>query len=346
MDGYNEEVHCPFCESDDVTLMSLFGSAQLVRQFYCNKCKSAFEFIKWTEHSQGEEEVSKVANHRNEAGVVGSGTMGAGIAQVLAVCGYNVILFDVKEEIVSSSITGIHRRLDRLSEKNKLTVEQAELAKKRLRPVTALSEMKNCQFVIEAAPEKIEIKKEIFMELDKHCIEEAILATNTSSFSVTEIGSITKRPEKVAGLHFFNPVPLMPLVEVIKGERTSGNTMRKLTELGREIGKIPVSCSDTPGFIVNRIARPFYNEALKIRNERTASAEQIDRIMKKAGGFKMGPFELQDLIGIDINFSTTVSVHEGFYGDSRFRPNYSQQRKVQAGQLGRKSGRGFYSYES
>ncbi|OLN21473.1 3-hydroxybutyryl-CoA dehydrogenase [Domibacillus antri] len=272
--------------------------------------------------------------------------MGAGIAQVLAVCGYNVILFDVKEEIVSSSITGIHRRLDRLSEKNKLTVEQAELAKKRLRPVTALSEMKNCQFVIEAAPEKIEIKKEIFMELDKHCIEEAILATNTSSFSVTEIGSITKRPEKVAGLHFFNPVPLMPLVEVIKGERTSGNTMRKLTELGREIGKIPVSCSDTPGFIVNRIARPFYNEALKIRNERTASAEQIDRIMKKAGGFKMGPFELQDLIGIDINFSTTVSVHEGFYGDSRFRPNYSQQRKVQAGQLGRKSGRGFYSYES
>lgn len=346
MSDFQEEVHCPFCDSKDVSLMSLFGSAQLVRQFYCNKCNSAFEFIKWTEHGQSEEGGQAMTEQRKKAGVVGSGTMGAGIAQVLAVSGYEVILFDVNEEIVTSGTLGIHRCIDRLAEKNKMTAEKAEFAKKRIRPVTALSEMENCQFVIEAAPEQIQIKKDIFMQLDQCCGEETILATNTSSFSITEIGSITKRPEKVAGMHFFNPVPLMPLVEVIKGEKTSKDTIQKLIKLGCEIGKETVSCIDTPGFLVNRVARPFYNEALKIRNERTATAEQIDRIMKKAGNFKMGPFELQDLIGIDINFSTTVSVYEGFFGDSRFRPSYSQQRKVQAGQLGRKSGRGFYSYES
>jgi 3-hydroxybutyryl-CoA dehydrogenase len=279
-------------------------------------------------------------------GVVGSGTMGSGIAQVAAQNQFEVLLFDVNENILTENIKRIHGRFDRLFEKGKITEKECEQAKERIRMTISLDRMKDCQFVIEAVPEKISIKKEIFKQLDEHCPEETILATNTSSFSVTEIGSITKRADRVAGMHFFNPVPLMPLVEIIKGERTSEETASALLELTKQLGKTPVKCKDTPGFIVNRIARPFYNEALKIQNEQIASIEQIDRIMKKAGGFKMGPFELQDLIGIDINFSTTESVHEGFFGESRFRPSYDQQRKVQAGKLGRKVGGGFYQYEN
>ncbi|HWO97013.1 MAG TPA: 3-hydroxyacyl-CoA dehydrogenase NAD-binding domain-containing protein [Bacillus sp. (in: firmicutes)] len=279
-------------------------------------------------------------------GVVGSGTMGAGIAQVVVQNGFHVLLFDMNEEIVSRSLTGIMGRLERLVEKGKLSKNEVEEMRNRIQTSTHLSEMQSCHLVIEAAPEKIGIKKDIFKKLDNHCSEETILATNTSSFSVTEIASITRRPERVAGMHFFNPVPLMPLVEVIRGVETKDEIIKTLVQFASELQKAPVTCEDTPGFIVNRVARPYYNEALKIQGERLAAIDQIDRIMKKAGKFKMGPFELQDLIGIDINFSTTESVYQGFFGEGRFRPHFYQQRMMQSGKLGRKAGAGYYHYEN
>ena len=279
-------------------------------------------------------------------GVVGAGTMGAGIAQVAAQSGFSVILYDVDEDIVDRSLSALFARLDRLAEKEKLTADECRRVKERFRTTATLADLSACQIVIEAAPEQLEIKKRIFQELDAHCREDAILATNTSSLSVTEIGSMTSRSQRVAGMHFFNPVPLMELVEIIKGLQTDEKTVDTLVQFAYRLNKHPVICEDTPGFIVNRVARPFYNEALRIRGDRIANMEQIDRIMKKAGRFKMGPFELQDLIGIDVNFSTTESVHRGFFGEGRFRPHYYQQRMVDSGNLGRKTGRGYYVYES
>lgn len=278
-------------------------------------------------------------------GIVGAGTMGSGIAQVTAQQGFQVILYDLNEEVIQRSLSGIYSRVERLVDKGKLSERSLKELNTRLMATTSLADMRECQVVIEAAPERLEIKKRIFQELDELCPESTVLATNTSSFSVTEIGSMTQHPHRVAGMHFFNPVPVMPLVEVIKGLRTSDETVELLFRLAEAMNKCPVACQDTPGFIVNRVARPFYNEALRISGDRVASVEQIDRIMKKAGRFKMGPFELQDLIGIDINFSTTESVHRGFFGEDRFRPHYYQQRMVQSGKLGRKAGGGYYRYE-
>jgi 3-hydroxybutyryl-CoA dehydrogenase len=278
-------------------------------------------------------------------GVVGSGTMGSGIAQVLIQEGYKAVLYDITEEIVNQARKTIFARIDRLVEKGKLTNENGEKVKNSLVCTANLSEMKSCQVVIEAAPEKIEIKKEIFEKLENYCSSETLLATNTSSFSVTEIASQIGSPARVAGMHFFNPAPLMPLVEVIKGIQTSQETIDTLYKLAKELNKTPVICEDTPGFIVNRVARPFYNEAIRIMKDQIASPEQIDRILKKAGQFKMGPFELQDLIGIDINFATTASVYKGSFGESRFRPHFYQERMVQSGRLGRKAGGGYFNYE-
>ncbi|WP_429842919.1 3-hydroxyacyl-CoA dehydrogenase NAD-binding domain-containing protein [Brevibacillus sp. FIR094] len=280
-----------------------------------------------------------------KVGVIGSGTMGAGIAQVAAQSGYTVVIYDIREEVVARALSGIFSRLERLYEKGKLTREECQEIQARFRQTTTLADMHDCQVVIEAAPERLAIKKQIFQELDAHCAEDAILATNTSSFSITEIGSITKRADRVAGMHFFNPVPIMSLVEIVRGVQTDEKTISTLVQLALNLKKHPVLCEDTPGFIVNRVARPFYNEALRIKGDSIASVEQVDRIMKKAGRFKMGPFELQDLIGIDINFSTTESVHQGFFGEDRFRPHFFQQRMMQAGKLGRKAGGGYYDYE-
>ncbi|MBP1156985.1 MULTISPECIES: 3-hydroxyacyl-CoA dehydrogenase NAD-binding domain-containing protein [unclassified Paenibacillus] len=278
-------------------------------------------------------------------GVIGSGTMGAGIAQVISQNGFSVLLYDINEEMVQRSLSRIHSQIDKLFEKGKLTESESQGIKIRLRTTVQLADLQVCQIVIEAAPEKMEVKRNIFQELDPYCSKETILATNTSSFSITEIAGFTNQPERVAGLHFFNPATLMPLVEVISGLRTSEATMESLANFARSINKSPVTCKDTPGFIVNRIARPYYNEALRIMGDQMASAAQIDRIMTKAGKFRMGPFELQDMIGVDINFSTTESLHQGFFGDARFRPHYYQQRMVQSGQLGRKSGGGYYEYD-
>jgi len=279
-------------------------------------------------------------------GVVGSGTMGSGIAQTCVQHGFRVLLYDLNDAIVQKAFTQIKKRLNRLVEKGKMEEQTFQESISRIETCTDLSLMKACDLVIEAVPEKINIKKEIFQALDEHCPEQTILTTNTSSFSVTEIASVTKTGERVAGLHFFNPVPLMPLVEVVRGVKTSEDTLKKLAQFVSSLHKDPVVCEDTPGFIVNRIARPFYNEALKIAGERLAKPEQIDRIMKKAGRFKMGPFELQDLIGIDVNFSTTETVYNSFFGEERFRPHYFQQRMVQSGKLGRKAGEGYYRYEN
>ncbi len=281
-----------------------------------------------------------------KVGVIGSGTMGAGIAQVVSQQGFLVRLYDIGDEIVSRAVSKIHGQWDRMTEKGKMTQEACGEAKSRLTSTTDLADLKDCQIVIEAAPERMEIKQDIFRKLDECCSPDAILASNTSSFSITAIAGISKRPQRIAGLHFFNPAPLMPLVEVIRGLRSADETMETLTAFTRALGKNPVLCQDTPGFIVNRVARPFYNEALRIMGDRVASVEQIDRIMKKAGQFRMGPFELQDFIGIDINFQTTESLYEGTFGDPRFRPHFYQQRMKQSGSLGRKSGRGYYDYET
>ncbi|PLR78774.1 3-hydroxybutyryl-CoA dehydrogenase [Bacillus sp. V3-13] len=278
-------------------------------------------------------------------GVVGAGTMGAGIAQLIVQNGYSAIIFDIDEKTVEQAKSSIFSRLDRLVKKKKAGQEEIEQAKRNLKTTTYLQQLKDCQLVIEAVPENIDIKRFIFQQLEEICTEEAILATNTSSISITQISGMVLNPERVAGFHFFNPAPVMPLVEVIKGLKTSPETVESIVAFAKELKKTPVVCKDTPGFIVNRVARPFYNEAIRIMNDQVATIEQIDRIMKHAGNFKMGPFELQDLIGIDVNFATTNSIHDSFYGESRFRPHYYQERMVQSGSLGRKTGGGYFSYD-
>ncbi|SDI41247.1 3-hydroxybutyryl-CoA dehydrogenase [Alteribacillus persepolensis] len=284
-------------------------------------------------------------NSVNNIAVIGSGTMGVGIAQVFVQNGFSTVLYDINEEQVLRAKQQIEKRLNRLVEKGKMSAEVRETAQDKLYATTTIDDVSTADLVIEAAPEKLEIKSSIFQQVEEICKDDALFATNTSSLSITEIQAGLERPEKLAGLHFFNPAPLMPLVEVVQGLHTANAVTETLQELAERMEKVPVLCRDTPGFIVNRVARPFYNEALRILNDNVASVEQIDRIMKKSGNFKMGPFELQDLIGIDINFATTTTVHNSFHGESRFRPQHFQERMVQAGRLGRKTKGGFYDYE-
>jgi 3-hydroxybutyryl-CoA dehydrogenase len=270
--------------------------------------------------------------------------MGAGIAQVTAQAGLETLLYDVSQEFIDKGLGRIRGFLQRSRERGKLTTEREQQILARLSSSLKLEDFEGCSLIIEAVPEKLELKREVFKKLDAICGPETLLATNTSSFSVTAIAGATQRPERVLGMHFFNPPPLMALVEVIQGDRTSSSTMDRATSIVREMGKTPVRAKDTPGFIVNRIARPFYNEALRILGDGEVTVEIVDRIMKGAGGFPMGPFELMDLIGNDINFAATESLYQSFFHDPRFRPSPIQHRMVQAGNLGRKTGRGFYTY--
>lgn len=276
--------------------------------------------------------------------VVGAGTMGAGIAQVSAQAGFDSFLYDISQELINSGLSRIRGFIQRNREKGKLTEEEERQILTRLKGSLKFEDFREACLVIEAVPEKFELKREIFQKLDSICGPETLLATNTSSLSVTAIAAATKNPERVLGMHFFNPPALMTLIEVIQGEQTSAATMQKAGDLARRLGKTPVSVKDTPGFIVNRVARPFYTEALRILEEGNASVETIDRVMKEAGSFPMGPFELMDFIGNDVNFATTESLYLSFFYDPRFRPSVIQKQMVLAGHLGRKSGKGFYTY--
>jgi len=271
-------------------------------------------------------------------GVVGAGTMGYGIAYVAAASGCRVLLHDVSAERLQQAVTKIQALVSKAVGKKLIPAESTDEVTQRIHTRADLADLSPSDVFIEAAREDIRIKKNIFHQLDSLSKPGAILATNTSSLSVTEIAASTQYPERVAGMHFFNPPHAMKLVEIVQGHLTSTETILALADLSKQFGKTPVVVKDTPGFIVNRVARPFYGEALRLLGEGVATAEEIDRIVRLEGGFKMGPFELMDLIGIDVNYAVTQSVYEGFFQEPRFRPHPIQRQMVVAGKLGRKTG--------
>ena len=276
-------------------------------------------------------------------GVVGAGTMGQGIAQVCALHGFEAILFDVNPAQVERAIQQIGNGLEILVQKDKLTNEQRDRVRGRIRHAQSLAGLK-ADLIIEPAVERLDVKQGLFAELEAVNKGSAILATNTSSISVSKIASVLKNPSQCIGLHFFNPADRMKLVEIISGEKTSPIVKDQISTFSREIGKTAVMAKDSPGFIVNRVARHYYVESLKILADKAADVEGIDRLLRSSG-FKMGPFELMDLIGVDTNLSVTTSIYEGFGRAHKFAPSPIQQQLVREGHLGRKSGRGFYSYE-
>ncbi|MFB7113564.1 3-hydroxyacyl-CoA dehydrogenase [Streptomyces sp. NPDC056291] len=276
--------------------------------------------------------------------VVGTGTMGQGIAQVALVAGHTVRLYDAVPGRAREAAAAIGARLDRLVEKDRLTGAGRDAARARLLAADALTELADCALVVEAVLERLDVKQELLKELEDVVGDDCLLATNTSSLSVTAVGGALRVPGRLVGLHFFNPAPLMPLVEVVSGFATDVTSATRAYETARAWGKTPVACADTPGFIVNRIARPFYAEAFAVYESQGADPATIDAVLRESGGFRMGAFELTDLIGQDVNESVTHSVWQSFFQDVRFTPSLAQRRLVESGRHGRKSGQGWYDY--
>lgn len=276
--------------------------------------------------------------------VIGAGAMGSGIAQVAAQAGHTVYLQDQQAGAAEKGKAGIAKVLQKRVDSGKMQQADLDALLSRIQPVDSLEELADAGLVIEAIIENLDIKRQLFAKLENICSEEVILATNTSSISVTSLGAQLKRPERLLGMHFFNPAPLMALVEVILGLATDKKLAEVVHATAAAWGKKPVFATSTPGFIVNRVARPFYAESLRLMQEQAADPATLDALLREAGGFRMGPFELMDLIGHDVNYAVTESVFSAYYGDFRFQPSLIQKALVEAGRLGRKTGQGFYSY--
>jgi len=276
-------------------------------------------------------------------GVIGAGTMGNGIAHVFARSGFSVVLCDVEQRFLERGIATITKNLDREVAKNKITIDDKTSALKKIEAVTGRSRLADCDFIVEAATEKFEIKTEIFRDLDGLARPEVILASNTSSISITKLGALTKRPDKVIGMHFFNPVPVMKLVEVIRGLATSQETFAAVHDLSVKLEKTPVAVNDAPGFVSNRVLMPLLNEAMYAVMEGVATAEAVDEVFKLGMAHPMGPLTLADFIGLDVCLDIMRVMLEGL-GDPKYRPCPLLIKMVDAGWLGRKSGRGFYKY--
>ena len=276
-------------------------------------------------------------------GIVGAGTMGSGISQVAALTGYDIVMQDVSDEATSRGLGTIDKSLQRLVDREKITADAKDAAIRKISTTTNLSDLADCDLVIEAATENMDLKLGLFEEIAKVSRPETIIASNTSSLSLTKLASVSNRPDKVIGMHFFNPVPMMALVEIIRALQTSDDTFTRVDELTRELGKTPVSVKDSPGFVVNRMLVPMINEAVFILYEGIASADEIDAAMKLGAGHPMGPLALADMIGIDVCLYVMNILLEEF-GDSKFRPSPLLKQMVDAGYLGRKSGKGFFDY--
>lgn len=277
-------------------------------------------------------------------GILGAGAMGSGIAQVASQSGHEVVISDKNASALKESEEKLQKIMSRLVEKGKIDETRKAEIEGNITYTETMADFSECQLIVEAIIENMDIKKQVFEDLEEIADSNAILATNTSSLSIASIAASCKKPERVIGIHFFNPAPLMPLVEIIPAVQTSGETVDRARFLIDSWKKVTVLAKDTPGFIVNRVARPFYGEALRIYDEGFADFSTIDWAMKEIGGFRMGPFELMDFIGNDVNYAVTESVFQAFYSDPRYKPSFTQKRHAEAGWLGRKTKRGYYDY--